>query len=154
MALLAVIAGTGATRLLNLQGHGVALLGDIQQGLPSLGLPHVSRHDLNELLPLTMACFVFAAVETSAIGRMFGQKHGYRFDANQELLALGAADLVSGLARGSPVSGGMSQTLVNPHAGVGVDRRRIHVESWRASHRGCCGTGRSRCRRRSCSRRL
>ena len=103
---------------LNLEAHGVALLGDVPQGLPSLGLPLVSRHELNELLPLALACFVLAAVETSAIGRMFGQKHGYRFDANQELLALGAGNLLAGLGRGFPVSGGMSQSLVNESAGA------------------------------------
>ena len=49
---------------------------------------------------------------------MFAQKHGHRFDANQELLALGAANLLAGLGRGFPVSGGMSQSLVNESAGA------------------------------------
>jgi MFS superfamily sulfate permease-like transporter len=49
---------------------------------------------------------------------MFAQKHGNRFDANQELLAIGAANLASGLGRGFPVSGGMSQSLVNESAGA------------------------------------
>jgi SulP family sulfate permease len=49
---------------------------------------------------------------------MFGQKHGHRLDANQELLALGAANLFAGLGRGFPVSGGMSQSLVNESAGA------------------------------------
>ena len=61
---------------------------------------------------------MLGAVETSAIGRMFAQKHGYRFDANQELLALGAGNLLSGLGRGFPVSGGMSQSLVNESFGA------------------------------------
>jgi SulP family sulfate permease len=64
------------------------------------------------------AGFVLGAVETSAIGRMFAQKHGYRFDANQELLAIGAGNLMAGLGRGFPVSGGMSQSLVNESAGA------------------------------------
>ena len=69
-------------------------------------------------MPIAIACFVLAAVETSAIGRMFAQKHGYRLDPNQELLALGASNLLSGLGRGFPVSGGMSQSLVNESAGA------------------------------------
>ncbi len=116
VAFLVVIAGIVAAGVLNLQDRGVALLGDVPQGLPSLGLPNVSRLDLNTLLPLALACFVLAAVETSAIGRMFAQKHGYRFDANQEFLALGAGNLLAGLGRGLPVSGGMSQSLVNESA--------------------------------------
>ena len=68
--------------------------------------------------PAALAAFVLGAVETSAIGRMFAQKHGYRFDANRELLAIGAGNLFAGLGRGFPVSGGMSQSLVNESAGA------------------------------------
>jgi SulP family sulfate permease len=118
VAFVVVIAGIVASRFLNLEAHGVSLLGPIPQGLPALGLAHVNRHELNQLLPVALACFVLGAVETSAIGRMFGQKHGNRFGANQELLALGAANFLSGLGRGFPVSGGMSQSLVNESAGA------------------------------------
>jgi len=65
-----------------------------------------------------MACFLLAAVETAAIARMFGQKHGYRVDTNQEFLALAGANLAVGLGRGFPVSGGMSQSLVNESGGA------------------------------------
>jgi len=58
------------------------------------------------------------AVETAAIGRMFTAKHGGRFDSNQEFLALATANLAAGLGRGFPVSGGMSQSLVNESSGA------------------------------------
>jgi MFS superfamily sulfate permease-like transporter len=61
---------------------------------------------------------MLGAVETAAIGRMFTAKHGGRLDANQEFLALAAANLVAGLGRGFPVSGGMSQSLVNEGGGA------------------------------------
>jgi sulfate permease, SulP family len=118
VAFLVVLAGMLAARFLSLDAHGVALLGEVPQGLPSLGLPLVSRRELNALLPVALASFVLGAVETSAIGRMFGQKHGHRFEANQELLAIGAANLLAALGRGFPVSGGMSQSLVNESAGA------------------------------------
>jgi high affinity sulfate transporter 1 len=111
-----VAGGIYAARFLNLQDRGVALLGQVPQGLPTLGLPDITRADLEHLVPLALACFVLAAVETSAIGRMFAQKHGYPFDANQELLALAGANVVAGVGRGLPVSGGMSQSLVNEGA--------------------------------------
>ena len=117
IAFVVVVAGIVAARLLDLDARGVSLLGTVPQGLPMPGLPAVSRADLNDLLPAVLAAFVLAAVETSAIGRMFGQKHGYRLDANQELLAVGVANLAAGLGRGFPVSGGMSQSLVNESAG-------------------------------------
>ena len=118
VAFLVVIGGMLAARVFGLEANGVALLGQVPQGLPSLGLPLVSRQELNALLPIALASFVLGAVETSAIGRMFGQKHGNRFQANQELLAIGAANLAAGLGRGFPVSGGMSQSLVNESAGA------------------------------------
>jgi high affinity sulfate transporter 1 len=118
VAFLVVVAGMLAARFLNLEANGVSLLGQVPQGLPSLGLPPVSRLDLNALVPLALAGFVLGAVETSAIGRMFGQKHGNPFKANQELLALGVSNLFAALGRGFPVSGGMSQSLVNESAGA------------------------------------
>jgi high affinity sulfate transporter 1 len=118
VSFVVVVLGILAAPLLDLEARGVALLGDIPQGLPALGLPDVTREEVNALVPLALACFVLGAVETSAIGRMFAARHGYRLDANQELLAIGASNLLVGLGRGFPVSGGMSQSLVNEGAGA------------------------------------
>ncbi len=118
VALFVVVAGIAAAGLLDLGARGVKLLGEVPQGIPAPSLPAVGWSDLNELLPLAMACFLLAAVETSAIGRMFGQKHGYRVDTNQEFLALAGANLAAGLGQGFPVSGGMSQSVVNESSGA------------------------------------
>lgn len=118
VALLVVIGGIVATRQLALGESGVKLLGPVPQGLPPIGLPLLTRDELNGLIPLAFACFLLAAVESAAIGRMFARKHGYRLDAGQEFLALGAANLAAGLGAGYPVSGGMSQSLVNESGGA------------------------------------
>jgi len=118
VALFVVVGGIVAARVMHLDERGVALLGVVPQGLPMPTLPAVTRADLREILPLAMACFMLAAVETTAIGRMFAAKHGYRLDATQEFLALGAANLAAGVGTGFPVSGGMSQSLVNETAGA------------------------------------
>jgi len=118
VALFVVVGGIVAASAFSLDAYGVKLLGTVPQGLPKIGLPAVYWHDLNELLPLAFACFLLGAVETSAIARMFVAKHGGRFDANQEFLALAASNLAAGLGRGFPVSGGMSQSLVNEGAGA------------------------------------
>jgi MFS superfamily sulfate permease-like transporter len=81
-------------------------------------LPAIDWNDLLDLLPLALACFLLGAVETAAIGRAFAAKHGGRLDANREFLALAAANLAAGLGRGFPVSGGMSQSLVNEAGGA------------------------------------
>lgn len=118
VSLLVVVAGIAAVPLFALEERGVALLGVVPQGLPPLGLPDVRAQDLNALLPLAMACFLLGAVETTAIGRMFARKHRYRLDGSQEFLALSAANLGAALGQGFPVSGGMSQSLVNESGGA------------------------------------
>ncbi len=118
VALFVVIAGIVSASALSLDARGLKLLGTVPQGLPPIGLPAVYWHDLNELLPLAFACFLLGAVETAAIGRMFTAKHGGRFDANQEFLALSASNLAAGIGRGFPISGGMSQSLVNEGGGA------------------------------------
>jgi MFS superfamily sulfate permease-like transporter len=118
VALFVVIGGIVAARMFHLDARGVALLGEVPGGLPMPAVPPVSRADLNALLPLAMACFVLAAVETTAIGRMFAAKHRYRLDATQEFLAIGVANLAAGLGAGLRVSGGMSQSLVNESGGA------------------------------------
>lgn len=118
VALVVVVGGILASSILGLEGRGVKLLGEVPAGLPVPGLPVVNWDDLNQLLPLALACFLLGAVETAALGRMFSAQHGGRFDANQEFLALAAANLAAGLGRGFPVSGGLSQSLVNEGGGA------------------------------------
>ncbi len=117
VALFVVVGGIIAAPAFSLESLGVKLLGQIPQEL-HVGLPAIHWSDLNELLPLGFACFLLGAVETAAIGRMFTAKHGGRLDANQEFLALAASNLAAGLGRGFPVSGGMSQSLVNEGGGA------------------------------------
>ena len=118
VALFVVIGGIVASSMLALDTYGVKLLGTVPQGLPPIGLPAIQWADLNQLLPLAIACFLLGAVETAAIGRMFTAEHGGRLDANQEFLALAGSNLAAGLGSGFPVSGGMSQSVVNEGGGA------------------------------------
>ncbi len=118
VALFVVVGGIVASSALGLDARGVKLLGEVPQGLPAIGLPAIHWADVNALLPLAIACFMLGAVETAAIGRMFTAKHGGRLDANQEFLALAVSNLAVGLGRGLPVSGGMSQSVVNEGGGA------------------------------------
>jgi high affinity sulfate transporter 1 len=118
VALFVVIAGIIVAASMDLGSFGVKLLGQVPQGLPPFGLPAVHVSDLNDLLPLALGCFLLGMVETAALGRMFAAKHGYRFDPNQELLGIASANVMAGLGHGFPVSGGMSQSLVNESGGA------------------------------------
>lgn len=118
VAVVVVIVGIVLSAVMNLGQHGVATLGVVPTGLPVPAFFPTGYQDLNELVPLAMACFLLAAVESAAIGRMFATRHGYQFDANQELLGLAAANTAAGLGQGFPVGGGMSQSLVNEAGGA------------------------------------
>src|SRR5688572_4486112 len=118
IAIVVVIVGVLTGSITDLGQYGVKVLGSVPNGLPAIGLPALHWNDINELLPLAFACFLLGAVETVAIGRTFGQKHAYRLDSNREFLGLAAGNLAAGLGQGFPVSGGMSQSLVNESAGA------------------------------------
>jgi len=118
VALVVLAASIVAAGILRIDQHGVALLGEVPRGVPLPRLPMMSRADVTSLLPLALACFLLAAVETSAIGRMFAAPHAYRLDASREFLAIGGANLAAALGGGFVVSGGSSQSLVNESAGA------------------------------------
>ncbi|MGV3531548.1 MAG: SulP family inorganic anion transporter [Chthoniobacteraceae bacterium] len=118
VALFVVVGGIALATFADLAGYGVKLLGEVPRGLPVPSLPAVVHPDVRELMPLALACFLLGAVETAAIGRMFAEKHGYRIDSNQDILGLAGANLASALGHGFPVSGGMSQSLVNESGGA------------------------------------
>jgi SulP family sulfate permease len=118
VAIVVVVGGILVASFTDMGHRGVKVLGEVPQGLPPLQPPALQWSDINELLPLALACFLLGAVETVAIGRTFAQKHGYRLDSNQEFLALAGANLAAGFGQGFAVSGGMSQSLVNESGGA------------------------------------
>jgi SulP family sulfate permease len=101
-----------------LASHGVKTIGTIPQGFPVLHWPVVRWNEVDELLPVALACFLLSYVESISVVRTFSIKHGYKIRADQELLALGAANIAAGVAQGYPVAGGMSQSAVNENAGA------------------------------------
>jgi MFS superfamily sulfate permease-like transporter len=97
---------------------GIKIVGELPIGMPKIGLPHIQVSDISELIPIALACFMLAYGEAISVARSFAQKHGYDVNPEQELTALGAANLATGLAQGFPVVGGMSQTAVNDMGGA------------------------------------
>jgi len=102
----------------NLAAQGGKTAGAILQGLPALMLPSVNLAEMSALLPLALAVFLLSYVEGMSAVRAFADMHQYDIDADQELLALGAANLAVGQGQGYPVGGGMSQSVVNDNAGA------------------------------------
>jgi len=118
IALFVVIISILVMSFFPLAAHGVKTVGTIPQGFPHIGWPLVHWHDADDLLPLAMACFLLSYVESISVVRTFGLKHGYPVSADQELLALGMANLAAGVGQAYPLAGGMSQSAVNEKAGA------------------------------------
>jgi MFS superfamily sulfate permease-like transporter len=70
------------------------------------------------ILPLAAACFLLGYVESISAARALAAKNGYEVSPRQEMLALGAANLMVAFCQGFPVAGGLSQSAVNDKAGA------------------------------------
>ena len=115
--LIAVIGATALVAILDLGTTGVALVGPIPSGLPPIGIPAVFPADLAFLAASALGIALVAYTDDILTARAFAARHGYRIDANAELLALGGANLASGLTNGMPVSSSGSRTAIVESAG-------------------------------------
>jgi sulfate permease, SulP family len=114
--LLVVAGGIAASHFLDLHASGVAIVGQISGGLPTLVEP--ARDLLEKLWAPAVAIALMSFTETVAAGRAFTAKGEPRPDPDQELIATGAANLIGGLFGAMPGGGGTSQTAVNRRAGA------------------------------------
>jgi SulP family sulfate permease len=117
-ALLLVVVMTGASALLGLEGRGVAVVGTVPSGLPGFALPGIVPADLRALLPTALAISLVGFMESIAVAQVYAARRRYTLDANQELIALGAANVVGSAFQSYPVTGGFSRTAVNAEAGA------------------------------------
>ena len=114
--LLAVAGGIAASHFLGLAASGVAVVGHIPGGLPALVRPELAL--VESLWPAAVAIALMSFTETIAAGRAFASPSEPRPDANQELVATGASNVLGGLFGAMPGGGGTSQTAVNRKAGA------------------------------------
>jgi high affinity sulfate transporter 1 len=117
-ALVVVIGGIVLSSLLTLGDHGVAIVGDIPSGLPSVELPGTSAADTLQLLPAAFGLFLVTFADSILTARSYAGKHGEHVDAGQELLALGGANAAAGISQGFPVGASGSRTAVSDSVGV------------------------------------
>jgi sulfate permease, SulP family len=109
--LLAVLIGTVAVAIFDLQGQGVAVVGAIPAGLPQFTVPNFSAQ-LPALLASALGIAIVGYSDNVLTARCFAARHHDKIDANQELLALGLANLGAGLVQGFPVSSSGSRTAI------------------------------------------
>ncbi len=117
-ALVVVLIGTWLVWQFNLAEVGVRIVGKVPDGLPMPSLPEFKPDTLLELLPIALTIAFVGFMESIAIARSFAFKYRYDVDANQELIALGLANLSAFLFKGFPVAGSFSRSAVNATAGA------------------------------------
>ena len=117
-SLVAVGFGIAAVALLGLDDAGVAIVGPIQAGLPTLGLPTVDATDYLHLAGPALGVALVGFAEGLGAARIYAARDHYDVDPNRELLGLGAANLGAGLSSGMVVNGSLSKTAVNGGAGA------------------------------------
>jgi high affinity sulfate transporter 1 len=118
VALVVVAASIVALSATPLAQAGFKLVGALPPGLPELALPSLRPRDVDGVIPLALACFLLAYIESVSAARALAQRHGYEIDPRQELLALGAANAAAAFGQAYPVAGGLSQSTVNDTSGA------------------------------------
>ena len=125
--LLAVAAGIAGACFLNLQAHGVELVGHIPRGLPSFTPPALSL--AIQLWPGALGIALMSFTETIAAGRAFARGDEPSPQANRELLATGLANVSGAFLGAMPAGGGTTQTAVNRQAGARTQMAEIVTAS-------------------------
>jgi high affinity sulfate transporter 1 len=119
-ALVLVVGGLLASYLFNLGDHGVALVGEVPRGLPSLDIPDTTLmwdHAATTAVA-AVALMLIGFSQTAGDARAFAAKHRYQIDVDQECVAQAAANIGSGVLHGMPVSTSLSASSLNDHAGA------------------------------------
>ena len=118
-ALIVVILATILTASLQWDNSGVKIVGFIPQGLPSIQLQSISIREIYQLFPMAITLALIAFLEAISVAKDIEQKENKdRVLPNQELIALGPANLIGSFFQSYPTTGGFSRTAVNHQTGA------------------------------------
>ncbi|MDR3390597.1 MAG: SulP family inorganic anion transporter [Sulfuriferula sp.] len=117
--LIAVVGATLAVWYFDLADRaGVAVVGVLPLGLPAFHVAGISLDEFNRLLSGAVAIAAVSFADLSVLSRTYALRGSYAVDSNQELIALGAANIATGLLQGFPVTSSSSRTPVAESAGA------------------------------------
>lgn len=117
--LVVVVLASLSVVLLGLDSYDVAIVGAVPKGLPTPSLPTFDLSTLQQLLPTAITIGLIGFMESIAVAKAIQAKRKtYKINANQELIALGIANIGGALFQSFPVNGGFSRSAVNDQAGA------------------------------------
>ena len=119
-ALVALVLGIGVSTILDLQGMGVAVVGNVPQGFPIPALPVIGlvTKNLNLVVSAAICVVLVGFSESLAAARQYASKYHYDIDVNQELLAQGMANVTAGIFQSINVDGSLSKSSLNVASGA------------------------------------
>jgi high affinity sulfate transporter 1 len=117
-ALVVVVAAVGLSWALDLQAHGVAVLGTVPAGLPRFVFPTPAWQDVVKLVPAAIGIFLVCFADEILTARAFAGKHNENVRGSQELLAMSAASAAAGITQSFPIGASGSRTAVNDDMGA------------------------------------
>jgi sulfate permease, SulP family len=115
--LIAVAGAIAASAAWNFAARGIAVIGPVAGGLPHLGLPDMSWHEVELLVPVAGSCFVMIVAQSAATARIYAARHQQLLDENADLAGLSAANAVAGLSGAFVVNGSPTQTAMLESSG-------------------------------------
>lgn len=125
--LVIVVLGILGTYAMSLEQYGVKLVGAIPSGLPSLVVPSVQLEDIQKLWPIALALALVGYLEAISIGKALEEKSGQEtIRPNQELIALGSANMVGSFLQAFPVTASFSRSAINQESGAKTNLAAIY----------------------------
>lgn len=109
-ALVVLVLASALTAWLGLEGRGVAVLGEVEAGPPKFAFPQLGLTEWLSLIPSALALTLVTIAEGLLVSRSYAEKNGYRTSPDQDLLAFGSSNLVSGLFSSFAVGSSTSRT--------------------------------------------
>jgi MFS superfamily sulfate permease-like transporter len=116
-ALIAVIGAIAASAALDLAASGVATIGAVPSGLPSLSLPSLHASDLAQVVACAASCFIVIVAQSAATSRAYAVRYEERYDGNPDLVGLAGANAAAALTGTFVVNGSPTKTEMVDEAG-------------------------------------
>jgi MFS superfamily sulfate permease-like transporter len=118
IALLAVVGSIAASAAFHFSVRGIAVVGPVPGGLPSIGLPDVTWKEVLDLLPVAASCVVMIIAQSAATARGFAVRYHENVDEDSDILGLSAANAVAAMSGTFVVNGSPTQTAMADHVGA------------------------------------
>jgi SulP family sulfate permease len=115
--MIAVAGSIAASAAWDFAARGIAIIGPVAGGLPHLGLPLVTWHEVEMLVPVAGSCFVMIVAQSAATARIYAARNHQQLDENADLAGLSAANATAALSGAFVVNGSPSQTAMLESSG-------------------------------------